>query len=107
MSIQDEALWEVMEIDATHRFFIQWDNEQVAEKPAIIICRPNSIGSIELANSRTKRRGWTVWFHLIAHWEFTRESDALQKVKEIFLSGKEKHGKLLHNTRVGKVFVSK
>lgn len=107
MSTQDEILWDVIQSEATHRFFIQWDNEEVSEQPAFIICRPNSIGSLEMPNSRTKRRGWTVWLSLISHWEFTRESDALEKVKEIFLQGKEKHGKLLRDTRVGKVFVSK
>jgi len=107
MSLQDEAIWELMEMEATHKFFIQWDNEPVADKPALIICRPNSFGSQELKESRTKRKGWTVWFSLIAHWEFTRESDALAKVKEIFLGSKERHGKLLLNTKVGKVFCSK
>jgi len=105
MTAYNPILVELMEDEAKYKFFIQWENESISESPAIWISAPYSIGSLTIG--KRKKPAWTVWFHLINHWEFTLERDALNKVKEIWSSRKEKKGILwLGNGVHKKVFAT-
>jgi hypothetical protein len=85
--MSETVLWELMEMEAVERYFLDRPEEGVrTERPGIII----TTGMFRSPDAKNQEH-FTVWFGQgIAHWNFKCLSHAQAKVKEILSTSRAK-----------------
>ena len=75
-----EIIWDIMEMEAVERYYLDRPQENFrAKKPAIII----TTGMFKAPNAKNRDR-CTVWFGQgLGYWNFKSFSKAREKVREI------------------------